>query len=155
MVTLLIFFLVAMVMFSILLAIALFIKTAMILLPWTMLATGLGSLAAYLVGAKANLPPNSRPLVGGGTALVLVLVLGHAGVAIIPPKVPPRQNNNFDLVQPKHADLAGLTPIHLGVSAVIGAVGVAMILGSTNPKRLILELDDDPVTPDQSRRAHE
>ena len=65
------------------------------------------------------------------------------------------ENNNFDLVQPKHADLAGLTPIHLGVSAVIGAVGVAMILGSTNPKRLILELDDDPVTPDQSRRAHE
>ena len=132
---------------AIIAAIAFFVNTAMILLPWTIPATGLGAAAGFAAGWKVPLSESSRPLVGGCITFVLVMGLGYAGLAVAPLKVQPlQQNDPLNLFPVKAEDVTGMIPMHMGISAAIGAVGVVIALGSMKTKRLVLELDDEPAT---------
>ncbi len=146
MVTLLVGIAILIVIIAIIGAIGFFVNTAMILLPWTIPATVLGVLAGFTVGANAPISVTTRRLMGGFITFVAVLGLGYAGLAIVPPKAPQpvAASDPLQLFPLNEKSLSETVPIHMGISAAIGAIGVVIALSAMKKERVVLELDDVP-----------
>ena len=114
--------------FLILSLVTLFVKSAVILLPWTATSTILAALAALQLGKWLGRTSRERAAVGVVGTLALAFAFGYLGYWLIPPVAPPATKGLAALADPEPTaeDLWGIFPIHL---AIWGAVGTTIVGG--------------------------
>jgi len=113
----------------ILLAIAVFMKSAFILFPWTIAATVLAALSGIGLGKLLGRSRGASTVVSVASSVILTFAFGYLGYWLLPPTAPPQKQGLEALLappEPSQQDLQGMFPIHLGISAVLGALVVGM-----------------------------
>lgn len=110
--------------FSILLMVTLFVKSAVMLLPWTATSTILAGLIALQLGKRLGRTPGARAAVGTLGTLALTFAVGYLGYWLLPPAAPPEKTGWAALLEapePAAQDLGQLFPIHLAIWAAVAA----------------------------------
>lgn len=114
--------------FLILLLLILFVKSAVILLPWTLSAMVLGGLSGIALGKLTTQSNRKGILIGVVSSMILTLTFGLAFYYLAPPKPPP-PNEGWEVLletpEPTQEDLQKMFPIHLGIVSVLGAIFVS------------------------------
>jgi hypothetical protein len=112
----------------ILLLVIVFVKSALILLPWTITAMVLAGLSGVALGKLVDHSRKLAAIVGIISSLVLTIAFGYLGYWLIPPTAPP-QKQGYEILlalpEPSQADLRQMLPIHLTISAVLSALVVS------------------------------
>jgi hypothetical protein len=111
-----------------------FLKSAALVLPWTMGASLAAAIAAVSLHrlARRRRPRGAAPF--GLLAFVLVWGFGYAAYALAPPKAGPAKQGLealFALGEPNQADIEQMFPIHLGIWSVVVGLVVGMGLSRT------------------------
>ncbi len=126
-------FAIALVLMTLYAMMILFLKTAILLLPWTAPATLLGGLTSIGLMKPLNWSLSSRRIVGFATAAALTIVYGYLAVWLLPPAPPaprPRQVGGEELIRAltelpnpdvKEEDFQSMLPFHLAICAGISA----------------------------------
>jgi hypothetical protein len=112
---------------AILALVTVFMKSAVILLPWTASSTILAGLAALQLGKWLGLTPGARAAVGAQGTLALTFAVGYLAYWLIPPVAPPEKTSWAALwvvPEPTAHDLWQMFPIHLAIWAVAAATVV-------------------------------
>ena len=110
--------------FLILLFVTLFVKSAVILLPWTVPATILAALSGMQVGQRLGRTPSARAALGVVATLALACAFGYLAYWLIPPMAPPPKQGWDVLLEPPEPasrDLWQMFPIHLTIWAAVAA----------------------------------
>jgi hypothetical protein len=101
-----------------------FIKSAQILLPWTVGAAVLAGLCAVGLGRLVGGPKARGRAVAALSAFGLTMGFGYLGYWLMPPKAPPQKQGvelMVEMPEPTQKDLHEILPIHLAISAIISA----------------------------------
>lgn len=109
---------------AILLMVTLFVKSAMILLPWTATSTILAGLIALQLGKWLGRTPRSQAAVAGLGTLALSFAIGYLAYSVRPPGVPPQPAGLAALLEapePTAQDLWHMFPVHLAIWAIMAA----------------------------------
>ena len=102
----------------ILLLVTIFIKSALVVLPWTATATVVAGLAAFQLGIRVGRTPARRAAMGALGTLALAFAFGYLGYGVVPPSVPPPKKGFAELTElpePTADDLRQMFPIHLAI----------------------------------------
>ncbi|MFO0812610.1 MAG: hypothetical protein U0796_05295 [Gemmatales bacterium] len=105
-----------------------FIKSAMVLLPWTITAGVLAGLTGLGLGKLSRGSKSLKLGIGMACSLVLTVVYGYFGYMLIkPPGAVPRQGIEqlLTLPDPTQDDLWQMLPVHLAIVGIITAVIVS------------------------------
>jgi hypothetical protein len=117
----------AVLLFLAVLAVTAFVKSALILLPWTATSALLAGWAAYQLG-KGGDTEGERVTIGVVATLVLAFAFGYLGYVMITPTArPPRHGLEavLEFPEPAAADLWQAFPVHLTIWAAV----VACVVG--------------------------
>lgn len=112
----------------ILLSLVIFVKSALLLLPWTGTAVVLAGLSGVQLGKLAGRSQASRAAVSVASSLVLTVAFGYLGYWLLPPAAPPQKQGLQELLEfpdPTQADLLQMLPIHLAIVGVMGSLVVS------------------------------
>ena len=135
--------LLALLAFAVFMLITVFVKSAIVLLPWTVTASALGGLLGLAVG-KGLLQRVERGAAHGAsfaTSFVLTYIFGYVGWWLNPPTAAPQPSNWWDALmtmpQPSQADLWDTFPVHLGIAGIVAAL-IALSLLRREPETLVI-----------------
>jgi hypothetical protein len=121
---------------------AIFVQSAVVLLPWTLPAAVLGSVFGFVSAKLIGRERLTGAAVGVVSSLILTLVIGFLSYKLTPPKAPLQKQGFEALLSPPVPTLQDLQqnfPVHLCISAVLSALVVAIMcywLPSTSKERL-------------------
>jgi hypothetical protein len=110
--------------FLLMLALASFIKSAQILLPWTVGAAVLAGLSAAGLGRLVGGSKARGRAVAALSAFGLTMGFGYLGYWLMPPKAPLQKQGievMLEMPEPTKKDLFESLPIHLAIAAIISA----------------------------------
>lgn len=121
--------LLALLAFAVFMLITIFVKSAIVLLPWTVTASALGGLSGLALG-KAGIQRFESAAQGVcfAVSFVMTYLLGYLGWWLIPPTEPsqPNRSNWWEVLmtfpEPKRQDLWNMFPVHLGIAGVVAAL---------------------------------
>lgn len=124
----------ALLLVVVLIGFLIFVKTAVILLPWSLSAAALAMLTGVLVGrfVLQSAKPQFAMPVSIAATFVLTLALGYSACSLVPPKVPPAAppkhdlRDAFDLPRPSQEKLEQHIPTHLAIAALLSAAAVTL-----------------------------
>jgi hypothetical protein len=114
----------------ILLLLVIFVKSAFLLLPWTITAAVIAGLSGIGLGILAGRSRASGSAVSVVSSFALTIGYGYLGYWLVPPTAPPQKQGLDFLLQgpePKQEDLWQLLPIHLAIVAIIVALIVSRL----------------------------
>jgi hypothetical protein len=140
-----------------LLFLVLFVKSALLLLPWTLTAGVLAGVAGIGLGKQAGRSRASATAVRVGTTLLLTFAFGYLACWLVPPTAPaPKQGVEalLEVPEPRQADLWQMLPVHLGIVSVLSALVVSQRHGwapDLKPWRTRDAIDAD-AAPDDGHR---
>ncbi len=104
-----------------------FVKSAAILLPWTMSAAILACVAAVVLGRLLCRRWGTGAVTVFVSSLVLTFTLGYLGYWLSPPKVPPHVPKQglealTEFPEPSQTDVENALPIHLLIAGVLSGI---------------------------------
>lgn len=114
----------------VLVALVVFVKTALFLLPWSLPAAALATLVAVLIGTlarKSERPELALPL-SLPTAFLLTLALAYLGCQVVPPEVASSGTRSvLDMPAPSQETLDDHLPVHMTIAALASTAVVAFL----------------------------
>ncbi len=113
-----------------------FVKSALILLPWTITAAVLAGLSGMGLGMLAKTSRASGTAISVLSSFGLTFGFGYLGNWLIHPLAPEQKHGLeavLDLPNPSQADLSNMFPIHLGITAVLCALVVSRLWYNWSP----------------------
>lgn len=114
----------------ILFVIVMFVKSAWILLPWTITATAVAGLSGLGLARLAGRSRSAGATISIVSTIALTYGFGYFGYWLLPPKAPPEKQGFDQLLQlpdPGQDVLWQMLPYHLTICAAIGAMVVSRL----------------------------
>jgi hypothetical protein len=116
-----------------------FMKSAVLLAPWTMTAAILAVVSGIGLGKLVSRSKGSGAVVCVVSTLMLTFAFGYLGYWLLPPTAPPSKPGLQGLVEgpePTQGDLWQMFPVHLAIVSIIGAIVVSGVwyLGAADLK---------------------
>ncbi|MFT3882785.1 MAG: hypothetical protein QM703_24420 [Gemmatales bacterium] len=140
----------------ILLIAAIFVKSALVLLPWTISAGVLAGLSGVGLGKVVGRTKVTGATISVLASFALTIVFGYLGYWLItPPGAAPKQGLEqlLTMPEPTQKDLLEMLPIHLVIVGIITAIIVSRVWYRWSPD---LNLLPDPAgtgtTPEKDQR---
>lgn len=121
---------------------AAFVKSALILLPWTITAAVLAGLSGMGLAMLTKKSRATGATVSVLSSFVLTFGFGYLGYWFIRPLAPSQKHGweaVLDLPNPSQADLTNMFPLHLGITAILCALVVSRLWYHWSP-----DLNDFP-----------